>query len=100
MRSEGCSRGSSRMRLSFAKAMARHHQAELFDADVFAPQSLRDAAAIDDGNAVGKAQNLIEVVGDQQYGRAAPPGFDEMLMHIGDRTDIEASRWLAGEDEA
>ena len=46
------------------------------------------------------AEDFVEIIGDEQDRRAGLPRRDQLLMHIGDRADIEPARRLAGEDEA
>ena len=70
------------------------------DGDIFPGHRLRYAAAIDHGDAVGERQHLVEIIGDEEHAGAALARLKQMLMHIGDRTDIQAARRLAGEDEA
>src|SRR5262245_55880727 len=100
MRWEGAVRGSSRMSgLIACEAVACHHEAKLLDRDLAARNRCRHAAAIDDGDAVRKGENLVKVIGDEEDGRARIARLDEAPMHIGDGPDIEPARGLAGEDE-
>src|SRR5262245_6885903 len=98
-RSEGASRGSSRMGFSVTEAMARHFEAELIDRHRLAGLWLGDAAAIDDGDPVRQRQDLIEIIGNEQHRGAGFARLEQALMHIGDGAYIEATRRLAGKDE-
>ena len=66
----------------------------------FRGQGFRYAAAIDDGDAVGETQDLVEIIGDEEHRCSPLARLDQMLMHIGHSTDIQAARRLAGENEA
>src|SRR6266511_2215598 len=87
-------------RLTGCDAMPGHHEAKLLDRDMAALDGRRYPAAIDDGDPIGKRQDLIEIIGDEEHRRADIAGVDQALMDIGDRTDIEPARRLAGKDEA
>src|SRR5882724_11056408 len=92
-------RGSSRIGLS-GEAVARHHQAEVTDRHLAARHRRRHAAAMHHDNAVGECEQLIQVLGDEENGRAGLARLQELLMDVADRPDIEATGWLVGEDDA
>src|SRR5690606_25984794 len=58
------SRGSSRMRC-LLEALTRHHEAQSADRDLFHRLRVRQAAAIEHRDAIGKGQEFVQVLGDQ-----------------------------------
>ncbi len=55
---------------------------------------------MDDGDAVGQREKLVEIFRNQQDPGARPRRLAQARMHGDGRADIEAARRLVGEDEA
>src|SRR5690349_23030842 len=91
-------RGSSR--IGFPETVSGHHQPEVTDGHDAARHRRRHATAIHDDDAVGQREQLVEILGDEQDAGAPGAGFQELLMDIADRADVEAARRLVGEDDA
>ncbi len=51
------------------------------------------------GDPVAQRQHLVEVVGDQQHRRARIARRDQLLLHVGDRADVQAPGRLVRDDQ-
>src|SRR5207248_8003011 len=57
-----------------------------------------DPSFVDDEDAVGQREDLVELERDEQDAGAPAPGLDEPAMDELDRSDVQATRRLCGEE--
>src|SRR5207248_10174678 len=59
-----------------------------------------DSALVDDEDAVGERENLLELERDEQHRLAAVARLDEPPVHELDRAHVEPAGWLGGKENA
>ena len=59
-----------------------------------------DLAAIEDDDAIGESDQLVELFGYEQHRAAAVAKVEQALMDEGDAADVDAARRLAGDEAA
>jgi hypothetical protein len=75
---------------------ARHHQPEGGDIGRVSPKTPDDFSPIDDGDAVGEHDELVEVFGDGKNGATSQALLQEQPMDGLDGADIEPTLSIAG----
>ena len=94
------SRSLMRLRRPRAGLLPVIMQADVMDVSGRGVDHPEQFALVDDGDPVGKGQDLVELLADQQDGRAALALLEQQPVDVLDRANIQAARGLHGDHQS